>query len=163
MRIDRYKLGHMNVSKEYRQRWNDKWTEFNDFMDKSTRDECILWQCDHTAFDVKDIFNALFKPSDLKTCLMMTHFPGDRSDIEKFGKHILIYGIPVALWCRKQGKEIEDHKALKKEMAEILENGNLKDLPDLVYKERQNKRESGLGKNLTLLWDDPNITIVTRN
>lgn len=163
MRIDRYKLGHTNIRNECRQRWKEKWKEFNDYIKKQTGDECILWQCDHTAFDVNDVFETLFNPFDPQTCLMMTHCPGDGPDIEKFGKKILLYGIPVALWCRKPGTEIGDHEALKKEMAEIVENGNLKDLPDLVYKERLNKRESGLGKNLTLLWDDPNIKIGTRN
>ncbi len=155
-RLDRCWLNPgTRIPERFRRKWREQWQCFQEHVAGTSPGDCILWECDHKDYTPQGLYKKFTLPGNL-ICLMMTYLPHESSDIAELGYAILMAGIPVGLWFRKPGHEIENHKIKKNEIRQIIQNGNLADMRDHVHKRRQCAEcEHDIGNHLTLLWDDP--------
>ncbi len=101
-----------------------------------------------------------FEQNPTKTGLLLVEPPEVCSEKESSAfTAILKAGIPIALWPRQHCPELQESWA---EIYEGLFQSNLKDLPKLIQKKRQEaydceEDENHWGKHIGLLWEDPKL------
>jgi hypothetical protein len=92
-------------------------------------------------------------------CILMDREPQICENIQKDALNVLINaGIPIIIWPRNIPNE--NTEVVKTELAKIVENGKILELPERILQLRKDAikypQEYWFGSSITLLWDNPN-------
>lgn len=92
-------------------------------------------------------------------CVLMAREPQIRETRQNDVLNVLLNaGIPIIIWPRNI--PLETTGKVKTELAKIIENGKILELPGRIFQLRKdaksNPKEYWFGRKITLLWDDPN-------
>jgi hypothetical protein len=136
-------------------RWRQKW-DWLAGPGQAAGAEAVLWaraagDKDHEALLAELIGD------DSPLCLALSFPPTTHQPATPDELTVGLYaGTPIMLWCRDD----RGHSRFASEMAELLAERRLMELPDLVLglrrdAVRRGRTEGHLGLHLTLLWDNP--------
>jgi len=130
--------------------WRAMWNELTARGD-AYDETAICWvECAPTS--------GLFDPAVLHThiCAALAYARACGPDEDPVFEAALDAGVPVALWYRVSAAR----KAHRIDLEKVLRNRGLRDLPDVVFRQRDAAHSYGaaaehVGRDLVLLWDNP--------
>lgn len=140
------------------QEWKEKWDAWH-----KERHRCaIRWFQRADNPTMQELFEELMNPEEKAACATFTFVPTiGAKDTARNGlmATILSAGVPIMLWSRKPLLADCDETMIRQELALLLQNENLDNLPEVVHKLRTHKDArtlpDHLGNHLAFFWDDP--------
>jgi hypothetical protein len=149
-RVDRYTYNGVKVAPNLRKRWKKRWKQFCE-MKRNNFFHCVD---DPKKYTCEKVFTECFNSEPTKTCLIQTFFPNNP---EELGWIIVNSGIPVAIWCNKNGHKAEDHMTIKKRILKLVHKDGFNNIFNNISKiHKKPKEDKCLQDHLILFWDDPN-------
>jgi hypothetical protein len=151
--LDRVRLARppSRIAPKLRALWRVWWQRVS-----QSSDSPVVWVDENVALDPTRV-HALLRQSNASACVALAFRPpGARKQSETFFLACFGVGAAVALWPRTTGS---DPQLVRNAIEELLAGRDLAELPSLVRQMRNDAallgEEYHLGRDLTLLWDDP--------